>query len=88
MGDSLGITKEYVCQLNRTFIGKLEVKLMWFDEEKAYNSGTFKLGQEVYNTKDINHRFCFHKECSYCDNTGKVLIKGKSLHVLIVMPQL
>ena len=50
---------------------------MWFDEEKAYNSGTFKLGQEVYNTKDINHRFRFHKECSYCDNTGKVFIKGK-----------
>ena len=49
---------------------------MWFDKEKAYNSGTFKLGQEVYNTKDINHRFRFHKECSYCDNTGKVFIKG------------
>lgn len=50
---------------------------MWFDEDKAYKSGTFKLGQEVYSTKDITHRFRFHKECNYCDNTGKVLIKGK-----------
>ena len=50
---------------------------MWFDEDKAYKSGTFKLGQEVYHTKDITHRFRFHKECNYCDSTGKVIIKGK-----------
>ena len=50
---------------------------MWLDEDKAYKPGTFKLGQEVYNTKDVTHRFRFHKECNYCDSTGKVLIKGK-----------
>lgn len=50
---------------------------MWFDEYKAYRSGTFKLGQEVYNTEDITHRFRFHKECNCCNSTGKVLIKGK-----------
>ena len=50
---------------------------MWFDESNAYKAGTFKLGQEVWHIRDVEHKFRFHKECTYCDSTGKVLIKGR-----------
>ena len=39
---------------------------MWFDESNAYKAGTFKLGQEVWYIRDIEHKFRFHKECNYC----------------------
>lgn len=50
---------------------------MWFNEDKAYKSGTFKLGQKVFHIKELSHLFNYHKECEYCDSTGKVLIKDK-----------
>ena len=50
---------------------------MWFDKDKAYKAGTFKLEQEVWYIKDVEYRFRFHKECTYCDSTGKVLIKSR-----------
>lgn len=43
----------------------------------GYEAGTFKLGQIVYHTTTKIHRFRFHKKCTYCDSTGRVLIKGK-----------
>lgn len=43
----------------------------------GYQVGTFKLGQKIYHIMDKEHRFEFHKKCEYCDNTGRVLIKGK-----------
>lgn len=43
----------------------------------GYAEGTFKLGQKLYHIEDVTHRFWFRKKCAYCDNTGKVLIKGK-----------
>lgn len=43
----------------------------------GYEAGTFKLGQSVYHVSSKTHRFRFHKKCLYCDNTGRVLIKGK-----------
>lgn len=43
----------------------------------GYEAGTFKLGQSVYHVSSKIHRFRFHKNCVYCDNTGKVLVKGK-----------
>lgn len=43
----------------------------------GYEAGTFKLGQTIYPVSSETHRFRFHKKCVYCDNTGKVLVKGK-----------
>lgn len=43
----------------------------------GYKVGTFKLGQVIYPISDKTHRFRFHKQCVYCDNTGKILVKGK-----------
>ena len=43
----------------------------------GYKAGTFKLGQTIYPVSSKTHRFRFHKKCVYCDNTGKVLVKGK-----------
>ncbi len=44
---------------------------------RGYEVGTFKLGQSVYHVSDKTHRFRFHKKCVFCDNTGKILVKGK-----------
>ena len=43
----------------------------------GYEAGTFKLGQTIYHTTIKTHRFRFHKKCTYCDSTGRVLVKGK-----------
>ncbi len=43
----------------------------------GYEAGTFKLGQTVYHINDMTYKFRFHKRCVYCDNTGKILVKGK-----------
>ncbi len=45
--------------------------------KRGYEAGTFKLGQSVYPVSDKTHRFRFHKKCVFCDNTGKILVKGK-----------
>lgn len=52
---------------------------MWANDilKKGYEAGTFKIGQLVYPIRNKRHTFTFHKECAYCDNTGKVNIKGK-----------
>lgn len=47
------------------------------DKNLWYDAGTFKIGQSIYPIENISHRFQFHKKCTYCDNTGKILIKGK-----------
>lgn len=44
---------------------------------RGYEVGTFKLGQAIYHIKEIEHKFRFHKECHYCNNTGKILIKNQ-----------
>lgn len=46
-------------------------------KDRGYEIGTFKLGQTVYHVVDKTHRFKFHKKCVFCDNTGKILVKGK-----------
>ena len=43
----------------------------------GYEAGTFKLGQTIYPISNKIYRFRFHKKCAYCDNTGKILVKGK-----------
>lgn len=43
----------------------------------GYEEGHFKLGQTVYHIVDKIHRFSFHKHCTYCENSGKVIIKDK-----------
>ena len=43
----------------------------------GYEAGTFKLGQTIYPILNKIYRFKFHKKCMYCDNTGKILVKGK-----------
>ena len=52
---------------------------MWANDilTKGYDAGTFKLGQTVYHIKNKRHMFKYKKECEYCDNTGKINIKGK-----------
>lgn len=45
--------------------------------DRGYESGTFKIGQTIYPISSKIYRFRFHKICVYCDNTGKVLLKGK-----------
>ena len=52
---------------------------MWTNDilTKGYDTGTFKLGQSVYHIKNKRHMFKYKKECAYCDNTGKVNIKGQ-----------
>lgn len=52
---------------------------MWVSDiaDRGYEVGTFKIGQTVYHIKEETHRFRFHKKCMYCDNTGRVLVKGK-----------
>ena len=52
---------------------------MWTNDilTKGYDAGTFKLGQTVYHIKNKRHMFKYKKECAYCDNTGKVNIKGQ-----------
>lgn len=52
---------------------------MWACEIKdcGYESGTFKLEDNVYHIYDVVHKFKFHKECSCCNSTGKVVINNK-----------
>lgn len=52
---------------------------MWASDiaDRGYEVGTFKIGQTVHHIKNTTHTFRFHKECIYCDSTGKVLIKGR-----------
>ena len=60
---------------------------MWTNDilTKGYDVGTFKLGQLVYHIKNKRHMFKYKKECEYCDNTGKVNIKGKEFICLMVI---
>ena len=44
--------------------------------ERGYEPGTFKLGENVYFVKDKKHLFRY-LDCCYCDNTGKILLKGR-----------
>lgn len=52
---------------------------MWASDitDKGYEVGTFKIGQTAHHIKDITHVFRFHRECTYCDSKGIILIKGK-----------
>lgn len=47
------------------------------DREKMLPAGTFEVGQKVWWAHMKTHRFWVHKECPYCDNTGKIEYKGK-----------
>ena len=44
---------------------------------EAYKAGTFKIGQKLFGIESKIHYINEKFECECCDNTGKVVIKGK-----------